>query len=101
MNSNFFAKPRLGKLPTALWILMGVFFAVPFTLRGARDALERLENNVADWLPSSFEETTQLSWFADHFAGEQFALITWDGCTEDDQSFQHLQRVASSLEFPS
>ncbi|MEX0794902.1 MAG: MMPL family transporter [Pirellulaceae bacterium] len=69
----------------ALLILMGVFFLVPFGLRGAKLSLQRMKNDVKDWLPDDFAETTELDWFRDHFLGEQFVLVSWDGCTADDQ----------------
>ncbi len=70
-------------------ILCVVFFLIPFGLRGARMSLERMENNVKDWLPSSFEETRELTWFAKYFVGEQsFVLLTWEGCTEKDESYK-------------
>src|SRR5690606_19895386 len=62
-----------------------VFFLVPFALRGARLSLGKTENNVKDWLPSDFRETSELTWFGQYFAGERFVLATWEGCTEADQ----------------
>jgi predicted RND superfamily exporter protein len=82
MKSTFFAR-------YALLILCVIFFLVPFALRGSRMSLERMENNVKDWLPDSFEETKELAWFAKHFVGEQsFILLTWEGCSAKDESFR-------------
>ena len=73
----------------ALLILCVIFFLVPFALRGARYSLQRMENNVKDWLPSDFEETKVLKWCADHFISDQgFVVLTWDGCSKDEESFQ-------------
>ena len=59
-------------------------------------SLERMENNVKDWLPDSFEETKELTWFAKHFVGEQsFVLLTWEGCSDKDESFRLLRREAA------
>jgi predicted RND superfamily exporter protein len=71
----------------AVAILMVVFFMVPFGMRGARESVQRLENNIKDWLPDDFPETKDLEWFGDHFVGERFILFTWPGCHEADQSF--------------
>jgi len=82
MKSDFFAR-------RALLILCVVFFLIPFALRGARMSLERMENNVKDWLPDSFTETRELAWFARHFVGEQsFILLTWEGCSKQDESYR-------------
>ena len=59
-------------------------------------SLERMENNVKDWLPDDFSETRELEWFGDHFIGERFVLVTWAGeagrlgCAEDDPRFELL-----------
>lgn len=70
MKSTFFAR-------RALLILCIVLFLTPFATRGARYALQRMKNNVKDWLPANFAETADLEWFAKHFAGEQFVVVTW------------------------
>lgn len=82
-RSTFFAR-------RALLILMIVFFLVPFALRGARMALQNMKNDVRDWLPQDFPETTQLEWFRQYFLSEQFVVISWDGCTgsESDERYK-------------
>ncbi|MCO6455191.1 MAG: MMPL family transporter [Pirellulaceae bacterium] len=84
MNKTFYAR-------WAVPILCAVFFLVPFALRGARLAVERLENNVKDWLPPDFEETSELAWFGKNFMGEHFIVLTWESCRSDDPSFQLLR----------
>jgi len=64
-----------------LWIALAVTLALGFIPRGARKALESNSNNAEDWLPASYAESTDLLWFRDHFAGEAFVLISWEGCT--------------------
>jgi predicted RND superfamily exporter protein len=72
----------------AVVILCAIFFLVPFAMRGARKSVEKLENNIKDWLPADFPETSDLEWFGQHFVGERFVLVTWPGCTSADESFQ-------------
>ena len=99
MTRRFFSRNGLWGFPNALIVLMCVFFLVPFALRGAKDALQRMENNVADWLPSSFDETAQLRWFREHFMGEQFIVMTWDGCQENDPRYaQFIERLRREVE---
>ena len=63
-------------------------------------SLERMENNVKDWLPGSFEETKELTWFAKHFVGEQsFILLTWEGCSDKDESFKLPSVVTLGLSY--
>lgn len=93
MKSDFFAR-------RALLILCVVFFLIPFAMRGARMSLERMENNVKDWLPDSFDETRELAWFARHFVGEQsFVLLTWEGCSETDESFKlYVEKLRNEIQ---
>lgn len=57
----------------------------PFISRGARLAIDSNNNNVKDWLPPSYQESHELEWFQHHFPGEQFALVSWNGCTLGNQ----------------
>ena len=74
----------------ALLIVCVVCFLGPFALRGARMSMQRMTNRVKDWLPSDFAETSELDWFGRHFMGEQFVIVTWPGCSEDDPRYQKL-----------
>lgn len=77
----------------AMFMLCLVFFLVPFFARSARFAVDDVRNDVSDWLPSHFIETQQLKEFRDYFLGEQFVLVSWDGCNEDDRNFQSLVKM--------
>lgn len=85
MKSSFFAR-------MALPILLVVFFLVPFSIRGARVAVKDMKNEIAEWLPKNFQESHEMNWFWRHFMGERFIIVSWPGCTgdEDDQSFKLL-----------
>ena len=61
-------------------LLVSAFLFIP-TIAGAFRALKSNKNDVAQWLPAQYEETTTFKWFRRHFAGEQFILVSWDGCT--------------------
>ena len=77
MQKTFFSRH-------ALLILMAVFFLVPFALRGARLSMQHMTNDVKDWLPAEFQETAEMDWFWQHFLGERFIVISWEGCREGD-----------------
>ncbi len=53
---------------------------VPFAFYGAGKAVQSNVNKVEDWLPKSFPETRELSWFRKNFPSDQFILVSWDGC---------------------
>jgi predicted RND superfamily exporter protein len=89
MKAPFFARrSRIPGLSNGLLIMMIVCFLVPFALRGAKMVTQRMENDIKDWLPEEFEETRQLDWFGKLFLGEQFIVITWEGCSEEDPGYQ-------------
>ncbi len=81
MRTSFFAR-------RALPILCLVFFLIPFGVRGARFSLQRMKNDVKDWLPSSFKETREVEWFAEHFLGGRFVMLSWPGCSQDDPRYE-------------
>lgn len=79
-------------------LLIAALFYGP-TMVGAFRALKSNKNDVAQWLPSQYEETRVFKWFRQHFAGEQFMLVSWDGCTLDDQRLRMM--VAKLVPTPS
>ncbi|MCA9213230.1 MAG: MMPL family transporter, partial [Planctomycetales bacterium] len=84
MKRSFFAR-------YSMIILLIIAFFTPFAMRGARIAVSRIKNDVKDWLPADFAETSDLDWFREHFLGEQFVIVSWEGCTgkSDDLLFQN------------
>ncbi len=75
---------------------------VPLSFYSAGRAVQSNVNRVEDWLPQSFTETKNLTWFRTNFASDSFIVISWDGCrigssvtgNEDDP---RLARLANML----
>lgn len=87
VNSNaapqrppFLTRKTFGHANYLLLALVAAFVVALIPL-GAHHAIESNSNRAEDWLPKSYTEFTDLVWFRDHFADEQFALVSWDGCT--------------------
>ena len=91
---SFLARKTLGQ-PHYFLIAMAVAFLVALMPRGARRAIESNTNKAEDWLPTNYAESIDLRWFRDYFIGEQFALISWNGCTLGDT--EKLQFLAKKL----
>lgn len=85
MKKSYYARYAFAILAIAL-------FALPIVMGGARHAVENTTNDVKKWLPEGFEETRVLSWFREHFIGEQFVLVSWQGCTLDDPRVELLAK---------
>ncbi len=61
-------------------ILTGVALATPVVFFGAGKAVSSNSNKVEDWLPAGFKETGELGWFRERFVGDQFVIVSWEGC---------------------
>jgi len=81
-------------------IILAAIFLLPVLTRGARKALLSNDNDVHDWLPSTYAETTDFSWFKTHFENETFVLISWEGCTLEDQRLELLAKKLVPPEIP-
>ncbi|MCL2745157.1 MAG: hypothetical protein FWE67_15040, partial [Planctomycetaceae bacterium] len=81
MGKSFF--PRYG-----FSILLIVMFLLSFIWMGAKRTLMSNANNVADWLPENFTETKEYNWFQKHFPYESFVVVSWRGCTMDDDRLE-------------
>ncbi len=98
MTRSFFGRrirlpfPPYWSTSVAFIIFLGVFLVLPFSFRGAKLALRDMKNNVKDWLPADFPETRELEWFRDQFLGDVFVVVSWQGCTADDQRLSLLAK---------
>ncbi|MBI2480449.1 MAG: MMPL family transporter, partial [Planctomycetia bacterium] len=66
-------------------ILLGVALATPVVFFGAGKAVSSNSNKVEDWLPAGFKETGELGWFRERFVGDQFVIVSWEGCQLGDR----------------
>ncbi|NQU22180.1 MAG: MMPL family transporter [Candidatus Nealsonbacteria bacterium] len=85
MSQSFFARRSFSI------IVVAVFF-MPFLWMGSVRALKSNRNDVKDWLPSHFEETKLHREFQKFFPHEQFVLVSWEGCTLEDDRLELLAR---------
>ena len=91
---SFLARKTLLGQPNYFWLAMMATFLLALMPRGARRAIESNTNKAEDWLPPGYAESIDLRWFRDHFVGEQFALVSWDGCTlGEPEKLEQLARV--------
>jgi predicted RND superfamily exporter protein len=78
MKSTFYGR-------NALLILMITAFLMPWMWVGTRRGLLSNKNDVKSWLPSAYEETTTYKWYRERFESDMFILVSWEGCTLDDE----------------
>ncbi len=75
-------------------ILAVLVFLLPLVLVGALKAKGNNRNDVKGWLPREYPETQTYRFFRQNFQGEEFILVSWDGCTMADP---RLELMATKL----
>jgi uncharacterized protein len=66
----------------------------PLLAYGTVKAFLSHTNDVADWLPETFDETQRLFWFVERFGSDEILVVSWPGCTLEDE---RLDRFADEL----
>jgi hypothetical protein len=67
-------------------------FLFPLVVVGAIKAKGNNRNDVKGWLPLEYPETQTYRFFRQNFQGEEFILVSWEGCTMADQRLELLAR---------
>jgi len=80
------------------WIAL-LILVLPISLFGAVAAFKGLYNDILDWLPARFESTQQLVRFASIFGSDEILMISWPGCTfEDDRIPEFREELLSPVD---
>ena len=82
-RSNFYQR-------YSVWIMAILLFLLPLVVVGAVKAKGNNRNDVKGWLPLEYPETQVYRFFRRSFAGEEFILVSWDGCTMADPRLELL-----------
>lgn len=74
------------------WHIFVLFLlCLPLVMYGAKGAWDSIENRVEDWLPETFDETQRLIWYYNRFGTDELMMVSWEGCTLDDQRLKLLR----------
>jgi len=84
-STNFYQRYSVG-------IMAILVFLLPLVVVGAIKAKGNNRNDVKGWLPLEYPETQVYRFFRRNFQGEEFVLISWDGCTMADPRLELLAR---------
>jgi len=71
-------------------ILAVLLFLLPLVVVGAIKAKGNNRNDVKGWLPPEYPETQTYRFFRQNFQGEEFILVSWEGCTMADARLELL-----------
>ena len=85
-RSNFYQRYSVG-------IMAILVFLLPMVVVGAIKAKGNNRNDVKGWLPLEYPETQVYRFFRRSFKGEEFVLVSWDGCTMDDHRLELLAQI--------
>ena len=82
-DNNFYQR-------NSVWILAVLIFLLPLVVVGAIKAKGNNRNDVKGWLPLEYPETQTYRFFRRNFQGEEFILVSWEGCRMDDPRLELL-----------
>jgi len=74
----------------SVWIMAILIFLLPLVVVGAVKAKGNNRNDVKGWLPLEYPETQTYRFFRRNFQGEEFILVSWEGCTMADPRLELL-----------
>ena len=83
MNRSFYARH-------AWRIIVGLMALIPAILWGVHQTFEHANNNVSQWLPQDYPETRTYQEFRRLFGSDDMAVVSWEGCTLDDDRLEKL-----------
>ena len=84
-RTNFYQRHSVG-------IMAILVFLLPMVVVGAIKAKSNNRNDVKGWLPAEYPETQTYRFFRQNFQGEEFILVSWEGCTMADARLEMLAR---------
>jgi predicted RND superfamily exporter protein len=73
-----------------VWLVLAI---APLLMAGSWIALKENANSINDWLPSEYQATLRYQWFQEHFGTDEFAMISWPGCSLDDPRIDRLSKI--------
>jgi uncharacterized protein len=82
------------------WICLAALLVTPALAYETYHVMQTGNNNVVDWLPKSFQQTTDLYWFNERFGIDAIMVLSWPGCTLDDERLDLLERRMLALRGP-
>ena len=84
--------------PFRLLIIGGSVLLLVFCVWSAAEARKKTSNRIVDWLPKGTEELDVFQKrYHQHFAEGEYLMVSWKGCTIDDQ---RLDILAAQLTTP-
>ncbi len=92
MKERFLTTPlRFAVLGVTLVLFVVVLFG---SFKGKRNTA----NQIEDWLPVGFRETSDFHWYLSHFHEGGILMVSWDGCAIDSPALDRIRDDLTSSE---
>jgi predicted RND superfamily exporter protein len=75
------------------WILLVFALSIVPIVMGVIKSEETNNNNIKQWLPKDLDETKVYEEFRKHFGTDEYAIVSWKGCTLDDPRLAHFAEL--------
>ncbi|MGB7345071.1 MAG: MMPL family transporter [Pirellulaceae bacterium] len=75
--------------------------AGPFLASWSMSAVDTMFNTPHLWIPKSNEQRQDFEWFVNRFESQAIVVLSWSGCTIDDQRLAEFERVLLDSERPN
>lgn len=83
--SPFRRKMRSPAYHRSMIVILAIGVLLPIAVWGAGRGLEAMFNAPVMWIPESNESRRQFSQFVSDFRSQDVILVSWEGCSVDDQ----------------
>ena len=92
--------PRINRffVGSALLALALLAVVVPFALYGSYRGLQAMNNHPLSWMPKDTPSSKRYQDFVDHFEHYDPVIVSWEGCTIDDDRLDRFARRLRSFE---
>ncbi len=81
-------------------VLVCLVLALPWLGWGVVRALQSNNNDPRQWLPLGFDEADTYAWFQECFGRDEMTVVSWPGCTLEDDRVDKLAAVLTEVDGP-
>ena len=74
----------------SLLAICAICAVLPFVVWAANESVNSMFNSPFLWVPLGNEKRDEFWWFVESFNTQDTAIVSWPGCTVDDERLEHL-----------
>jgi len=81
-------------------VFVCMVLTLPWLGWGVVQALRSNNNDPRQWLPLGFDEADTYEWFQDRFGRDEMTVVSWPGCTLEDDRVDKLAAALTEVDGP-